>query len=227
MRHSSHSRSRCVRAVLVSSAVAAVAVLTAAAGTAPSSGAGTPLPRLGTATQQVVVRPVHADGTPAAQWTVTRQSGSTDCWGSSRAAVNRGIAECGPTAYYLPSCWRSRDHTVLCVRDLRRRELVRIRWTGTWPATPKPDRPSPQNLQLGDGQRCDIRLGGAWSAPTSHPRWFGYYSCDRSTVYGPGSRRDGIIRSTTPWRVDTWVNGTDGTIVRRRVTAAYYVGTRR
>jgi len=48
----------------------------------------------------------------------------------------------------------------------------------------------------------------------------------RSSVYGPGSRRDGIIRSTTPWKVDTWVYDTEGKIVRRRVTAAYYVGTR-
>ena len=181
-----------------------------------------------TPTQRVVVRPVHADGAPAAGWSVTRERGySVQCWGPSASGVTRGISTCGASADYLPSCWKSRDHTVLCVRDVRTKKLVRVRYTGAYPAAPAPARPSPQGLQLGDGERCAIRIGGAWGSPPSHPQWVGWYSCTRSSVYGPESRRDGIIRSTTPWKVDTWVNGTEDRIVRRNVTAAYYVGTRR
>src|SRR5262245_47363540 len=98
-----------------------------------------------TATHRVVVRPVDRQGDPVHGWTVTRQHGSkVSCSGASAAAVSKNIVECFPAAEYLPSCWKSRHHTVLCLRDATRHQLVRVRYAGTIAAVAAPKHPSPQ-----------------------------------------------------------------------------------
>ncbi|MGH8860543.1 MAG: hypothetical protein ACRDVG_04795 [Jatrophihabitantaceae bacterium] len=198
-------------------------LITAAAFTtgAITATAATPLPH----TQRVVVRPVHANGTPVAGYTVTHESipGFT-CDSVSTVAVDPNIRFCGYSATYTVACWKSANHTVLCLRDPRAKSLVRIRYTGRFAPVARPHRPSPQALGLFNGGYCMIRDGGAWGWVQGHPQWAGAYSCRHVDVYGTG--RDGIDRSVNPWRVHTVAFTQSGqSIVNRRVRTAYYVGT--
>jgi len=189
---------------------------------APPSYAGTTARSSALVTSVVVVRPVHADGTPAAGWTVHRERGRVFCDGASPAAVRRGIVSCSPSAAYVPACWRSAHHTVLCLRDPSVHVLVRIRYAGAFPEVAKPAVATPLAMRLFDGVFCQIRVGGAWGVPPGHPHWVGFDSCDSGgDVYGP-RRDDGIIRTRPLW----WVRQVDGQEVHRRaVRTAYLVGT--
>ena len=177
------------------------------------------------APRETVVRPVTADGQPAPGWRVHRErDGAATCSDPAVAAVDDDIVGCYPSALYLPSCWRSRHHTVLCLRDATEKRLVRVRYRGTFPAAAAPARPSPQALELTGGESCRIRVGGAWGTVPSHPRWVGFYSCDDGSVYGP-PRGDGIRRTDSGWRVR--LVDADGAVTRRAVRADVLVGTAR
>jgi len=191
-------------------------------GVAPSAvGQGT----TDASTHRVVVRPVDAAGHARPGWTVHRAKGLTvDCGGSAAAAVDDGIHACFPTAAYLPACWPSAHHTVLCLRDARVHRLVRVRYSGSLGAAEAPGRPSPQDLDLTGGQTCSLRVGGAWGTLPTHPNWLGFYSCTHGSVYGPASG-DGIVRTTRPWSVRIWKSGTRHHVVHRSVATAYLVGT--
>lgn len=209
--------------VLLTSALAAItAALTGAAFSAHAD-SSTALPH----TQRVVVRPVHANGTPAAGYSVTRET-STDgvqCWGASADAVDPGIDYCGASVTYTVACWKSHNHTVLCLRDPKRKHLVRIHYSGTYKTTAVPSHPKPQALDLFSGNYCWVRDGGAWPQVHGHPQWQGQYSCNSNGIYGPGN--DGINRSVNPWSVhvvNNPNNNTRNSIVVRRVQTAYYVG---
>jgi hypothetical protein len=205
--------------VVVSTTVLAAGLL---AGHALASGHGN---RTVSHTRHVVVRPVDASGQAGPGWTVHRMRGTTaDCSGSAAAAVDPGIYACFPSAAYLPACWPSSHHTVLCLRDARVHTLVRVPYAGSLGTVSAPKRPSPQDLTLGRGQHCTIRVGGAWAPLPTHPRWVGFYSCAHGSVYG-SARGDGIIRSTTPWTVHLWRSGTAHRVVTRSVATAYDVGT--
>ena len=217
-------------AILVSTVATGVLAL---AGTLPaspadaSSAASVSPARSTTHTHRVVVRPVDRLGHAVAGWTVKRQRGVTaSCDGALPAAVSQNIVECFPTAEYLPACWKSGRHTVLCLRDARTHTLVRVRYTGSLPQVSAPKRPSPLDLRLARHQACSLRIGGAWSTLPSHPAWLGFYSCDRGSVYGPPTG-DGINRSHQPWTVHLWRRGTKQRVVVREVRTAYYVGTHR
>jgi hypothetical protein len=172
-----------------------------------------------------VVRPVTADGEPAPGWTVHRErGGAATCSDPAVAAVDDDIVGCYPSALYLPSCWSSTHHTVLCLRDVTEQKLVRVRYRGTIPSVTAPEQPSPQEMQLGDGQTCTQRVGGAWGTVPGHPRWVGFYSCDDGSVYGPPNG-DGINRTDTGWRVR--VVDADGDVTHRGVRADVLVGTAR
>jgi hypothetical protein len=175
---------------------------------------------------KVVVRPVTAAGTPSPGWQVTRERGSTvSCAGAAAAAVSNDIVQCFPAVEYLPSCWTSHHHTVLCLRDATRHQLVRIRYTGSIDSVAAPKHPSPQDMRLTGGQKCEIRVGGAWAQLPTHPHWDGFYSCHSGDVYGP-AKGDGIVRGTQPWTVRIWTSGTQHHVVLRQVGTAYFVGTR-
>jgi hypothetical protein len=172
-------------------------------------------------TRRTVVRPVTEDGRAATGWTVRREPITADCWGASSAAVDDGIALCGPSAAYLPSCWKSRRRTALCLRDVTSKELVRVRYRGTYPDVTAPEHRTPQGLRLVNGQSCTIRIGGAWGTVPGHPTWVGFFSCTTGDVYGPPDG-DGINRRRAVWRVH--LVKADGTVVTRRVRRATYVG---
>ncbi|GAB4006311.1 hypothetical protein [Nocardioides ultimimeridianus] len=173
-------------------------------------------------TARAVVRPVTSTGTAAAGYTVHREAGSTSCWSQATTSVSGKVDTCYPTAYYFPSCWKSANHTALCLRYVSDTELVRIRYSGTFAAKRPVLHPSPQRLTLLGGATCDIRIGGAWGVPPTHPNWVGWYSCTNGSVYGPPDG-DGVDRSQPVWRVH--IMGKDGSLVTRRVAKATYVGT--
>src|SRR5690348_17303824 len=111
--------------------------------------AGASLPH----TQKIVVRPVHANGTPAAGYSVTNQAitGGLSCGGTSPRAVADTVVYCSPSAAYTVSCWKSRNHTVLCLRDPLKKHLVRIHYSGGIAPTHAPNRPTPQAITLFSG----------------------------------------------------------------------------
>jgi len=207
-------------ALAVALIAAPIAVLLAVA----SAAAAAPTPSA-THTRIAVVRPVHSDGTPVAGYTVHREhiDGFT-CLEASPVAVNKNIDYCGFGATYTMACWKSKDHTVLCLRNPWSTDLARIRYSGTFTRHAAPANPLPQGLRLMDGNSCLVRGGGAWPEVTGHPHWFGTYSCRTGSVYGRG---DGINESTQPWRVEVVENPSlpDQKITEHRVRKAFFVGT--
>jgi hypothetical protein len=205
--------------VLVVSALAATASLLAS-GVVSANAA---LPH----TQHIVVRPVHSNGHPVAGYSVSHETiQNFTCSGPSSGAVDPNIEFCGFSATYTVACWKSTNHTVLCLRDPRVENLVRIHYQGSFTPTAAPHNPSPQALTLFSNNYCTVRDGGAWSQIHGHPQWNGEYSCHHNGIYGRG--RDGIDRSVNPWRVhvvNNPNNNTPNSIVVRRVKLAYYVGT--
>ncbi|GAB2989924.1 hypothetical protein [Nocardioides montaniterrae] len=210
---------------LLAVAAATYAVPGGPAGAATATTSTTSTTTTLTATKKVVVRPVGATGRARVGWPVHREGdGSLSCDDQSPYSVSDHVDICYPTAAYAPSCWRSFDHTVLCLRDVEVKQLVRFRYAGTFAGDPALLRAkrSPQGLRLADGERCTVRVGGAWGYYPSHPTWVGFYSCDGGSIYGPDSG-DGISRTNPVWTVHVIRN--DGSVVVRKVTRATYVGT--
>lgn len=181
------------------------------------------------ATRVVVIRPVTAAGLPAPGYTAKVESDlgtmpmNCDTVGSP-AAVSNGITQCGASAAYLPVCWKSTNNTALCLRYATDKVLIRITYSGAWGAPKKPSRPSPLGMTLADGDRCQIRIGGAWGYVPSHPGWVGFASCDKGAdVYGPPNG-DGINRANPSWSVSLY-NGSTRKVTTQQVSVAYEVGT--
>jgi len=185
--------------------------------------AGAALPH----TQKIVVRPVHSNGTPVAGYSVTHKSiPDFSCSGASTGAVDPNIEYCGFSSTGTVACWKSANHTVLCLRDPMRKHLVRVRYQGAFSPVAAPRHPSPQALALYSGNFCLVRDGGAWPQISGHPNWYGTYGCQGNGIYGGSG--DGINRSVNPWSVhvvNNPNNNTPNAIVVRRVKLAFYVGT--
>jgi len=201
---------------LIATPIAALLAVASAAAAAPTAA---------THTRVSVVRPVHADGTPVAGYTVRREhiDGFT-CTDASPVAVDANIDFCGFSATNTVACWKSTHHTALCLRDPWTKVLVRIRYTGSFAKQAAPAHPMPQAMRLMDGNRCWVRDGGAWTGVTGHPHWYGTYSCQTGDVYGRG---DGIKESSQPWRVHVVTNASmpNQHISVHRVARAIFVGT--
>lgn len=207
---------------LVTVVALATALLTGSALVATAADATAP--DRARATRVSVVRPVTAEGVPAPGWQVTRQRHGAVNWeGSSVSAVDDDITTCYPSAEYLPSCWRSAHHTVLCVRDVTSQRLVRVRYRGSYPSSTPPARPTPQALTLAGGARCSIRIGGAWGTVPSHPRWLGFILHVRVGLRSATWTASTAARPA--WRVH--LVDSDGSVTTRVVRRAYQVGTAR
>lgn len=99
---------------------------------------------------------------------------SGSCFQSSITRAT-GIYQCGSVAAHLPACWPS-GNKLYCLHGPNDATVVRI-WGGSpQPKKSIPQNPTPWQIVLVDGTRCDIRLGGAWDKP---PDGLSYtYSCD-------------------------------------------------
>jgi hypothetical protein len=207
--------------------------------TTPSTAPTTPTaplsePRTTPATVRVVVRPVYADGTPAAGYAVLAEAHTHGfgCFGEpSPVAVDPDIHFCGSNGDNTNACWESSHNTVLCLRDATKKVLLRIP-VSTPVGSVKPiqhveatQHPVPQLITLADGSTCMMRNGGAANSPPQHPSWILYYFCPHDTaVYGPTSD-DGIDETVTPWTVVIFpISGAEQGH-NRPVHTAYFVGT--
>jgi hypothetical protein len=210
-----------MRTRFITIAVLLLAALTSVLAASPPAGATT-----SARTRQVVVRPVHADGTPVAGYTVRTEHWGSDftCHDQSLSAVDTGIDQCGSTASNTGACWRSTHHTVLCLRLPRVKQLVRIPYYGTFTRTGPLTRKAPASMVLPDDVVCHVRLGGAWSSPPSHPSWVGWDYCTTRLVYGPRTSDYGIDRTHPVWTVHLLNTSLTAEHVTP-VEAAYFVGT--
>lgn len=211
------ARIAALAATLVAAPAAALLTGASSADAAPATAV--------THTRIAVIRPVHADGRPVRGYSVTRERiAGFACQDASTVAVDAGIDFCGFSATNTMACWKSTNHTALCLRDPWAKALVRIRYAGVYRHFAAPRHPAPQGLRLVSGNRCWIRDGGAWSWVNGHPHWFGAYSCEYGDVYGTG---DGVQESTQPWGVHLVVNAgmPNQRISNQQVRKAFFVGT--
>lgn len=90
----------------------------------------------------------------------------------SPAGMTANTHSCGTVAAYMPACWAdpSRANTLLCLSHGWDTTVRRIPVTGLHP-TPKVADPIPLSVELTDGSRWFLRIGGAWDAVPD-----GYYA---------------------------------------------------
>jgi hypothetical protein len=212
-------------------AVSVVAVACAVGLAAFGSGAGAAPARAGH-TVQIVVRPVTSTGHAVSGFHVAPEpTGQLDCSGAgaSPGAVSKNILECSPSAEYAIACWKSATpKRALCMRNPRNHKLAKIPYTGSFAHTAPPrTNGAPLAITLGDGDKCSIRDGGAWSTLKAHPKWNGEYSCVNDGVVWapPSSHHYGLNESHAQWTVHTGAASGDGPVVVRNVSRAYFVGT--
>lgn len=184
-------------------------------------------------TVQLVVRPVTAQGEPADGYQVVVEEAPDGfrCTGSSPVAVTAGVATCGRPDDDTIACWKSSDHTVLCLRDPRSHRLSRIPYVGSFPATPVTATPEPMALDLHFYGSCSLRTGGSTTRLAAHPSWSATYACTSPKhgpgyLYGPGGSSVGLDRSVAWWRAQ-WTNlkKSSPKLDNDRVNTAYRVGT--
>jgi hypothetical protein len=131
------------------------------------------------AATQVITINILSGGKVRSGFTITDETGTTaDCTGDSGspAGTTPNTHMCGDNASYMAACWAdpSRSSTVLCLNHGWDTTLRRIHVTGLH-ATPKVADPQPLGVELADGSRWMLRIGGAWDAvPDSYT---GSYSC--------------------------------------------------
>ncbi|MCX5045025.1 hypothetical protein OG921_17805 [Aldersonia sp. NBC_00410] len=180
-------------------------------------------------TRTTVLEPVDADGFPARGWRVDpgRTGGSIDCSypESSPSAVSDDIVRCTPNAAAADTCFAADDPgQALCLIDPFSNTVVEYAVAGAIAAVTAPADPRPIGLVLDNGDKCRLRVGGAWSAPESHPDYVGYYSCDAAgdaAIWGP-PEGGGIDESASQWSVEYgWITGQ---LTTQRVVEAFYTG---
>lgn len=149
---------------------------------------------------------VDASGRPADGFDVsgTAPAGRLDCTNgtSSRSATSPGIYHCGASADAADICWaRASGAELMCADDPWNREL---RWYSVEPRLEpigKTAEPEPWALELADGRRCRIRVGGAWGGRADG--LVGAYSCTggAEVVLQPSDARTAIDTSAPTWHI--------------------------
>jgi hypothetical protein len=130
---------------------------------------------------------IFSAGRVKAGYTITDEAGAPeDCTydSGSPAGTTPNTHMCGTTASYMPACWAdpSRANTVLCLTHGWDTILRRVRVTNLHP-TPKVADPQPLSVELADGSRWMLRIGGSWDAvPTNY---FGSYGCTENCGLHP------------------------------------------
>lgn len=149
---------------------------------------------------------VDASGRPADGFDVsgTAPAGRLDCSNavSSRSATSPGIYHCGVSADAADICWAvAGGAELLCADDPWNREL---RWFSVQPRLEpigKTLEPVPWALELADGRRCRIRVGGAWGGRADG--LVGAYWCTggAEVVLQPPAARTAIDTSAPTWHI--------------------------
>jgi hypothetical protein len=211
--------------------LALTAIALSALGLAVAAGPAGAAARRAPATIVTIVRPVNAAGFARPNFTVTAEpTGSVDCSFASPSpgAVSPNIEFCFPSAEYAVACWKAAvPHRVLCLRNPRRAQLVRIPRNGAFAPTPlAPERErAPLGLMLLTGTYCSLRDGGTGPIRQDHPQWTATYYCTdgKALWLRPGAAHLGIFERFASWTVIE--AGQSGPIRARHVLRAWFAGT--
>jgi hypothetical protein len=177
---------------------------------------------------------VSSAGLPASGYRVAAEQDQLDCGSQpdpSPVTVSAQVAICFPTALYAMACWPARAaNYALCFRDAWSHLLYQLPTGARFDtaAVTAPARPVPLALLLADGDHCNIRDGGAWTSPSQHPDWVGYYSCTKDGAVWASRQAGnsaGIDETTGSWSVRVGALSGAGSLSVQRVITAYFVGT--
>jgi hypothetical protein len=176
------------------------------------------------ATRKIVLAPVTAHGAAVAGYRVVSEDNTVDCpsYASSRVSLSRNVYDCNPSVATADVCWPSATpQHVLCLRNPWVPTLAQLRISAPLRPVRAIAAPLPLGLELGDGDHCRLRDGGAWGSPQAHPNYVGFYTCTKhEAVWGA---KTGINTSSAAWTV--LVGAQTGPLVTRTVVKAYYVTT--
>ena len=177
----------------------------------------------------VVLEPVDGHGDLQTGWRQddNRSGDDIDCSFGSPSLYDKtdGVRNCGATADAADACWPAADTAhVLCLVDPFARVVTLIGAQGLDSSRKSlTEDPTPFGLVLDDGTQCRARNGGAWSAPTDHPDWVGFYGChDGEAVWGPPN--EGIAKGFGGWTVHVGPLDGNGHLTTHKITTVFYVG---
>lgn len=176
-------------------------------------------------------------GKPAKGFRVDPMQGdnSIDCQFAqiSRSATTMGVfGGCGAAAQSADVCWPGTGHKLLCGTEPWDRTLIEWEITsGRLPLRAEPSAtPEPWGLELADGRRCRVRVGGAWGGRADG--MVGAYSCTGSqnqVVLQGADATTAIDRSTAIWTVQLGRLGAGspdlGSPAKVPVRTAYFAGS--
>lgn len=185
-------------------------------------------------TRQIVVRPVTASGQLAPGWSARAQDLTITCSGALRSPVaqSNDVLYCSPSAASAIACWHAAAPSyAYCLTDPRSHTVNRFRLQDSAFPAPHPSElpPAPAALDLIDGSRCSVRIGGAAARLGVHPDWVPYYFCGSGediAVWAPtNAPTGGVLPGDGVWTVQT--SATDGSkpLQTVGVGTAYFVGT--
>lgn len=196
----------------------------------------TSIPDQDVTTDLIVVSPF--DGQSRLQWPVDTSEDPIDGFTCEQSVLRPGMLfECGPSAAYLPACWPMyiEDDTTLapgfpmyCMRSPFDESVIEfhpfdqeISVTKDVDDVTGPDA-LPWVVQLDNGARCSIRIGGAWGVA---PDGFVYsYGCeDDHLLLARDSDGQTFDRSGALWFA-TAQQGDSPEATEVAVTAAYFAG---
>lgn len=164
--------------------------------TAPSSRTGGSTGAApGSATEVIEFSPLAAVGKLAAGLTAQAQPEPISGCFASPVSRSADVYQCGPSAAYAPACWPKDTAHVLCMAAPQERQLREYATDQTVVHTPATAAPLPWMLELANGARCSIRIGGAWGGRADG--YAGAYSCT-----GGVSGNVVLVPSTSPSPID-------------------------
>ena len=185
------------------SAESSTAEQTAAQSAAQQSAAEQSLPPDVTPTVVVNVIAANAAGVPMPGFTVVddqSQGSPVDCsFGAPNpAAVGTNTHDCSPHAADAHFCWGTTGTVnLVCSWDPRSTELHLYTATEPLTDTKAPADPVPWGLDLADGRKCDVRLGGAFSGRPDD--YTVAYVCDGAdATYVLGRSTDPMVDTSGP-----------------------------
>lgn len=206
---------------------------TPAVGAGSTSGDVTPDPAR---TANDILRPVTAQGTPAAGWPVDdhRSDGPPlDCSGStpSTGVVSGKVYSCGDHSFAGAACWVAKaPNAMLCLIDPREHKLDEYAAAALPDAAPtRVGKPALARIDVADGARCVPNTEGTYELPPAHHDWSALYVCGTEASNfvwntGRGGKDDGgIDKSTTLWTAV--VGPPAGPFRTVAVTTVYFIGT--
>ena len=165
-----------------------------------------------TATTIVKVNPFLPTGQLRPGWTLdTSQGGydeyTLDCadYGGpypSSSALSPNTYSCGTTADNMNACWAPPTYPgqLVCLRDPVSKQLWTQAVTGVGP-TPKPADPNPLMIELDDGSRWGLRIGGSWDGRADG--WVGAYWCVEDTPCDQPPEYLNVVTSPVGPAIDT------------------------